>query len=320
MSVLVYTESENGKFKKTALEVASYAKAVANQLGTTVTAVTVNAADTSELANYGVDKVLNVSNSALDAFNAKSYASVIKQAAEKEDAKVVIVSQSADSKYLAPVLAVGLNAGYASNVMEAPSSTSPFTVKRTAFTNKAFNITTINTDVKVVGVSNNSFGLVENSASASSEDFAPTLPESGVTVQSVDKATDKVTIADAEIVVSAGRGMKGPENWGMIEELAEVLGAATACSKPVSDLGWRPHSEHVGQTGKPVASNLYIAIGISGAIQHLAGINASKVKVVINTDPEAPFFKAADYGVVGDAFEVVPALIEKLKAFKAANA
>ncbi|WP_055447789.1 electron transfer flavoprotein subunit alpha/FixB family protein [Lacinutrix mariniflava] len=320
MSVLVYTESENGKFKKTALEVASYAKAVANQLGTTVTAVTVNAADTSELANYGVDKVLNVSNSALDAFNAKSYASVIKQAAEKEDAKVVIVSQSADSKYLAPILAVGLNAGYASNVMEAPSSTSPFTVKRTAFTNKAFNITTINTDVKVVGVSNNSFGLVENSASASSEDFAPTLPESGVTVQSVDKATDKVTIADAEIVVSAGRGMKGPENWGMIEELAEVLGAATACSKPVSDLGWRPHSEHVGQTGKPVASNLYIAIGISGAIQHLAGINASKVKVVINTDPEAPFFKAADYGVVGDAFEVVPALIEKLKAFKAANA
>ncbi|WP_034061295.1 electron transfer flavoprotein subunit alpha/FixB family protein [Lacinutrix jangbogonensis] len=320
MSVLVYTESENGKFKKTALEVASYAKAVANQLGTTVTAVTVNATDTSELGNYGVDKVLNISNSALEKFNAKSYAAVIKQAAEKEDAQVVVVSQSADSKYLAPILAIGLNAGYASNVMEAPSSTSPFTVKRTAFTNKAFNITTINTAIKVVGVSNNSFGLVENSGSASAEDFAPALPESGVTVQSIDRATDKVTIADAEIVVSAGRGMKGPENWGMIEELAEVLGAATACSKPVSDLGWRPHGEHVGQTGKPVASNLYIAIGISGAIQHLAGINASKVKVVINTDPEAPFFKAADYGVVGDAFEVVPALIEKLKAFKAANA
>ncbi|AUC83364.1 electron transfer flavoprotein subunit alpha/FixB family protein [Lacinutrix sp. Bg11-31] len=320
MSVLVYTESENGKFKKTALEVASYAKAVATQLGTTVTAVTVNAADTSELANYGVDKILNVTNSALEKFSAKSYAAVIKQAAEKEGAKVVVVSQSADSKYLAPLLAVGLDAGYASNVMEAPSSTSPFTVKRTAFTNKAFNITTINTDVKVVGLSNNSFGLVESSASATSEDFAPTLPEAGVTVQSVDKATDTVTIADAEIVVSAGRGLKGPENWGMIEELAGVLGAATACSKPVSDLGWRPHSEHVGQTGKPVAANLYIAIGISGAIQHLAGINASKVKVVINTDPEAPFFKAADYGVVGDAFEVVPALIEKLKAFKAANA
>ncbi|WP_299384175.1 electron transfer flavoprotein subunit alpha/FixB family protein [uncultured Lacinutrix sp.] len=320
MSVLVYTESENGKFKKTALEVASYAKAVATQLGTTVTAVTVNAADTSELANYGVDKILNVTNSALDKFSAKSYAAVLKQAAEKEDAKVIVVSQSADSKYLAPLLAVGLNAGYASNVMEAPSNTAPFTVKRTAFTNKAFNITTINTDVKIVGLSNNSFGLVESSASASTEDFAPTLPESGVTVQSVDKAIDTVTIADAEIVVSAGRGLKGPENWGMVEELAGVLGAATACSKPVSDLGWRPHSEHVGQTGKPVAANLYIAIGISGAIQHLAGINASKVKVVINTDPEAPFFKAADYGVIGDAFEVVPALIEKLKAFKAANA
>ncbi|WP_452223266.1 electron transfer flavoprotein subunit alpha/FixB family protein [Lacinutrix chionoecetis] len=320
MSVLVYTESENGKFKKTALEVASYAKAVADQLGTTVTAVAVNASDVSELGNYGVDKVLTVTNSALEKFNAKSYAAVIKQAAEKEGTKVVVVSQSADSKYLAPVLAVGLNAGYASNVVEAPSSTSPFTVKRTAFTNKAFNITSINTDVKVVGVSNNSFGLVENNASASNEDFSPTLPDNGVTVQSVDKATDKVTIADAEIVVSAGRGLKGPENWGMIEELAEVLGAATACSKPVSDLGWRPHSEHVGQTGKPVAANLYIAIGISGAIQHLAGINASKVKVVINTDPEAPFFKAADYGVVGDAFEVVPALIEKLKTFKAANA
>ena len=175
----------------------------------------------------------------------------------------------------------------------------------------------INTDVKIVGVSNNAFGLVEHSGSASEEDFSPSIPELGVTVESIDKATDKVTIADAEIVVSAGRGLKGPENWGMIEELADVLGAATACSKPVSDLGWRPHGEHVGQTGKPVASNLYIAIGISGAIQHLAGINASKVKVVINTDPEAPFFKAADYGVVGDAFQVVPELIEKLKAFKA---
>ena len=320
MSVLVYTESEQGKFKKAAFEVASYAKTVANQLDTTVTAIAINASDTSELGNYGVDKILNVSNTQLDQFNANAYAAVVKQAAEKENAKVVILSSSADSKYLAPLLAVGLKAGFASNVVEAPSNTAPFTVKRTAFTNKAFNITTINTDVKLVAVSNNSFGLVENSGSASAEDFSPSIPDFGVNVQSVDKASDKVSIADAEIVVSAGRGLKGPENWGMIEELAEVLGAATACSKPVSDLGWRPHSEHVGQTGKPVASNLYIAIGISGAIQHLAGINASKVKVVINTDPEAPFFKAADYGVVGDAFEVVPALIEKLKAFKAANA
>ena len=320
MSVLVYTESENGKFKKTAFEAASYAKAVAEQMGTTVTAIAINANDVSALGTYGVDKVLNVSNADLKPFNAKSYASAIKQAAEKEGSKVVVLSQTADSKYLAPILAVNLDAGYASNVVETPSSTSPFTVKRTAFTNKAFNNTAINTDVKIVGLSNNSYGLKEASASATSEDFSPSIPNNGVTVESVDKATDKVSIADAEIVVSAGRGLKGPENWGMIEELAEVLGAATACSKPVSDLGWRPHGEHVGQTGKPVASNLYIAIGISGAIQHLAGINASKVKVVINTDPEAPFFKAADYGVVGDAFEVVPQLIEKLKAFKAANA
>jgi electron transfer flavoprotein alpha subunit len=320
MSVLVYTESEKGKFKKVALEVASYAKAVADQMGTTVTAITINADDVSELGTYGVDKVLKVNDGKLDTFNAKTYANVIKQAAEKEGAKVVVVCQSADSKYLAPILAVNLDAGYASNVVEAPTSASPFTVKRTAFTNKAYNFTTIDTDVKIVGVSNNSFGLKENSASATAEAFSPNIPENGVHVDSVDKASNKVSIADAEIVVSAGRGMKGPENWGMIEELAGVLGAATACSKPVSDLGWRPHGEHVGQTGKPVASNLYIAIGISGAIQHLAGINASKVKVVINTDPEAPFFKAADYGVVGDAFDVVPRLIEKLKEFKAQNA
>ena len=317
MSVLVYTESEKGKFKKSALEVASYAKAVADQLGTTVTAVALNVDDNSELSNYGVDKVLNISNQILASFNAKGYAEAIKQAAEKEAVKVVIISSSANSKYLAPLLAVGLNAGYATNVIEAPSNVNPFTVKRTAFTNKAFETTQINTAIKIVGVSNNSFGLVENSSNASVEDFAPSIPDLGVTVESVDKASDKVTIADAEIVVSAGRGLKGPENWGMIEELADILGAATACSKPVSDLGWRPHSEHVGQTGKPVASNLYIAIGISGAIQHLAGISSSKVKVVINTDPEAPFFKAADYGVVGDAFEVVPQLIEKLKTFKA---
>ena len=317
MSVLVYTESDNGSFKKVALEVASYAKAVADKLGTTVTAVTINGGDASQLGTYGVDKVLNVSNTDLTTFNASAYAEVIKQAAQKENAQVVVVSSSADSKYLAPILAVGLDAGYVSNVVEAPSNTAPFTVKRTAFTNKAFSNTTITSDVKVLGVSNNAFGLVETSGPAAVEEFSPTVSPSGVTVESVDKVTDKVTIADAEIVVSGGRGLKGPENWGMIEELAEVLGAATACSKPVSDLGWRPHSEHVGQTGKPVASNLYIAIGISGAIQHLAGINSSKVKVVINTDPEAPFFKAADYGVVGDAFEVVPALIEKLKAFKA---
>ncbi len=318
MSVLVYTESEQGKFKKVALEVASYAKAVANQMGTTVTAVTFNANDASELGNYGVDKVLNITN--IEEFDAKIYANALKQAAEKEGATVIIVSSSVNSKYLAPLLAVGLNASYITNVVEKPNGISPFTVKRSAFTNKAFNVIEISSEIKIIGVSNNSFGLVESTGSASSEGFLPSIIASGITVESVDKATDKVSIADADIVVSGGRGLKGPENWGIIEELADILGAATACSKPVSDLGWRPHSEHVGQTGKPVASNLYIAIGISGAIQHLAGINASKVKVVINTDPEAPFFKAADYGVVGDAFEVVPQLIEKLREFKAQNA
>ena len=322
MSVLVYTESEGGNFKKISFEVASYAREVANMLGTSVTAVSIQGGDSSELGKYGVDKVLEVKDDRLATFNAKAYADVLKQAAEKEGSKIVIVSSSANSKFLAPLLAVDLNAGYASNVVSLPESTDPFKVKRTAFTNKAFNFTEISTDVKVLGLSKNAFGLKEASGSAMAEAFTPSLSDEdfGVKVTSVDKAADKVSIADAEIVVSGGRGLKGPENWGLIEELAQVLGAATACSKPVSDMGWRPHSEHVGQTGKPVASNLYIAIGVSGAIQHLAGINASKVKVVINNDPEAPFFKAADYGIVGDAFEVVPQLIEKLKEFKANNA
>ncbi|WP_372919497.1 electron transfer flavoprotein subunit alpha/FixB family protein [Salegentibacter sp.] len=322
MSVLVYTESEEGKFKKAALEVASYAREVASKNGGSVTAVTFNAEDTSELGQYGVDKVLNIKNDKLSKFNAEAYADALKQAAEKEGSKVVVISQSANSKYIAPLLAIQLNAGYAPNVVALPESTDPFTVKRSVFTNKAFNLLQINTDVKIVGVSQNAFGLKENQADATVEEFSPNLSEEdfSVNVESVDKATDKVTIADAEIIVSGGRGLKGPENWGMIEEMAEILGAATACSKPVSDMGWRPHSEHVGQTGKPVASNLYIAIGISGAIQHLAGVNSAKTKVVINNDPEAPFFKAADYGVVGDAFEIVPKLNEKLKEFKEKNA
>ena len=234
---------------------------------------------------------------------------------------MVVIDSSIDGLYLGPLVSVALNAGYASNVVDAPSSTSPFTVKRKAFSNKGFNHTVVATENKVIGLAKNSFGIHENAVSASTESFDAAIADAdfGVKSTNIEKATGKVTIADADIVVSAGRGLKGPENWGMVEELAEILGAATACSKPVSDLGWRPHSEHVGQTGKPVASNLYIAIGISGAIQHLAGINASKVKVVVNTDPEAPFFKAADYGIVGDAFEVVPQLISKLKDFKAQN-
>lgn len=322
MSILVYTESENGKFKKNAFEVASYAKAVADQMGTSVTAISFNATENDSLGEYGVAKVLNVSDEKLKTFNAAAFAKVIVKAAEKESASVVVVSSSANSKFLAPILAAKLKAGYVPNVVEAPESTSPFTVKRTAFSNKGFAHTEITTPTKIIGVSNNSFGLKENKVDASVEAFSPELGDADFSVKSVeiDKVAGKVTIADAEIVVSGGRGLKGPENWGMIEELAEVLGAATACSKPVSDMGWRPHGEHVGQTGKPVASNLYIAIGISGAIQHLAGVSSSKTKVVINTDPEAPFFKAADYGIVGDAFEVVPKLVEKLREFKAQNA
>ncbi len=322
MSILVYTESEDGKFKKIAFEAVSYAKGIADMMETSVTAVTINGGDTSELGNYGADKVLEVSNEKLTQFNAEAYADTVAQAAKNEGAGIVVLTSSANSKFMAPLVAVNLEAGYVPNVTELPVSSSPFKVKHTVFTNKAFSTTEINTDVKVVGLAKNAFGLKENGTAASSESFAPQLNDGDFSVEvvSVDKATDKVTIADAEIVVSGGRGLKGPENWGMIESLAETLGAATACSKPVSDMGWRPHSEHVGQTGKPVASNLYIAIGISGAIQHLAGINSSKVKVVINSDAEAPFFKAADYGIVGDAFEVVPQLNEKLKEFKAQNA
>lgn len=321
MSLLIYAESQDGKFKKVAFELASYAKKVAESLGTSVTAVTVNASNVSELSKYGVNKVLKVNSDKLTNFNAKAYADVIKQAAQKEGAKVIVLSSTTDSLYLAGFVSVGLDAGFASNVVGLPLSTSPFQVKRTAFSNKAFNITEIATDVKVLSLAKNSFGLVESSSSLTEEDFAANLNDAdfSVKVESVEKTTGKVTIADADIVVSGGRGLKGPENWGMLEELATTLGAATACSKPVSDLGWRPHSEHVGQTGKPVATNLYIAVGISGAIQHIAGINSSKVKVVINTDAEAPFFKVADYGIVGDAFDIVPKLTQKLKEFKANN-
>lgn len=319
MAILVYTESEKGKFKKIAFELASYARAIADENNTTVTAVCINAEDPIELQNYGVNKILNISNQELKSFNAISYSQSLLQAAENEKSNIIIISSSADSKYLAPLLAVKHNAGYISNASELPSSYNPLTVKRTAFTNKAFEITKVNTENVLISLAKNSYTINELKTEISLQDFSVNISPNDTNVKSIDKATNKVTIADADTVVSAGRGLKGPENWGMIEELAEVLGAATACSKPVSDLGWRPHGEHVGQTGKPVASNLYIAIGISGAIQHLAGINSSKVKVVINTDPDAPFFKAADYGVVGDAFVVVPELINKLKTFKAQN-
>lgn len=320
MSILIYAESENRKLKKIAFEAASYAFAIGKKMGVDVVAVSINADDTESLGQYGVKKVLNIQNEKLDKFNVEHYAQVISKAADEVNADIVVISQSANAKYLGSFLSINLNAGYAPNVVELPMTDEGFMVKRNVFTNKAFGIAEIKTDKKIIGLSNNAYGLHENQVTAEVVSFSPDVDDSNLKVESVDKNTNKVSIADAEVVVSAGRGLKGPENWGMIEELADVLGAATACSKPVSDMGWRSHGEHVGQTGKPVASNLYIAIGISGAIQHLAGINASKTKVVINTDEEAPFFKAADYGIVGDAFEVVPQLIEKLKEFKAANA
>ena len=319
MSVLVYAESSEGKFKKVALEATSYGKKVAEQLKDSLVVLTINCDNPSELNTYGADKIVTVSNNNNNS-DAKSVANSIQQTAQRENASVIIIDSSANGLSIAPIVAVKLNAGYASNVVALPSSTSPLIVKRKSFSNKAFNHTEINTPVKIIGLAKNSFGLIESNTEASIEEFSPISVHSSLSSVSIEKSSGTVSIADAEIVVSGGRGLKGPENWGLIEDLAAVLGAATACSKPVSDMGWRPHGEHVGQTGKPVSSNLYIAIGISGAIQHLAGINASKVKVVINTDPEAPFFKAADYGIVGDAFEVVPKLIEKLKLFKAQNA
>lgn len=319
MSIIVFADHAEGTFKKSALELVSYGNALAKESSDELIVVTINAEAVEALGQYGARRVVNIESPELKEFKAGAYAHALAQAAQALDATTVVVDSSADGLYLAPMLAVKLDAAYASNVVALPESTSPFVVKRKAFSSKGFNFTQMDSSVKVIGLAKNSYGLVEDHGDVAQESMSATLDEQDmkITPVSSDKSTGKVTIADADIVVSGGRGLKGPENWNMIEELADVLGAATACSKPVSDLGWRPHSEHVGQTGKPVASNLYIAVGISGAIQHLAGINSSKVKVVINTDPEAPFFKAADYGVVGDAFEVVPQLIEKLKDFKA---
>jgi len=317
MAILVYAESQNGKFKKSSLEAVSYGRALADESDQDLVAISINSEDPNVLANYGPDKVLSIKDSSLINFTAQNFSNVISQYAKKEEVSILVLSSAADSKYLAPLLAVQLDAGLASNVVSSPISISPLVVKRSCFTNKAFNNTTLKGSTNIICVLSNSFGVHEKQSQPEIiEVNLSANNDNKVKVESVDEVTGTVSIADADIVVSGGRGLKGPENWHLIEDLASTLGAATACSKPVSDMGWRPHSEHVGQTGKPVASNLYIAIGISGAIQHLAGINASKVKVVINNDPEAPFFKAADYGIVADAFDVVPKLIEKLKAFK----
>jgi electron transfer flavoprotein alpha subunit len=264
--------------------------------------------------------VLNVSNDKLKNFINQAYASVIAEAAKKENANIVVLSNSFSGRGLAPRIGVKLEAGVADGAVSLPEiSGDKFTVKKTAFSGKAFATVQLTSPNKVIALTPNSYQVVEKQAAGNVEDFTVENKESDfkAMIKEIVRSTDKVSLPDAEIVVSGGRGLKGPENWGMIEELANLLGAATACSKPVSDAGWRPHSEHVGQTGIAVSPNLYIAIGISGAIQHLAGISSSKVIVVINKDPEAPFFKVADYGIVGDAFEVVPKLITAVKEYKA---
>jgi len=322
MSVLVYVEQVEGKFKKSVFEAVSYAKAIADQQGTNLSAISIgNVADSelNELGKYGASKVLKVEADQLKNFVNQAYAAVIAEAAKKEGANIVVLSNSFSGKGLAPRIAVKLKAGLVDGAVELPTNDGGFSVKKTAFSGKAFAITTLTSENKVIALNPNAFGVKENAASAAIEAFSPEVKATDLAaiVKEIVRATNKVSLPDAEIVVSGGRGLKGPENWGKVEELADLLGAATACSKPVSDADWRPHSEHVGQTGIAISPNLYIAIGISGAIQHLAGVSSSKVIVVINKDPEAPFFKVADYGIVGDAFEVVPKIIAALKAHKA---
>jgi len=322
MSVLVYVEQVDGKFKKSVFEAVSYAKAIADTQNTSLTAISIGSVEDSEIQNlgtYGASKVLRVTNDQVKDFVNQAYASIIAEAAKSESATIVVLSNSFSGKGLAPRVAVKLQAGLVDGAVELPNfDGGKFIVKKTAFSGKAFAHTELTSDIKVIALNPNAFGTKDNPAELAIETYAPTIKSTdfGAIVKEIVRATNKVSLPDAELVVSAGRGLKGPENWGMIEELANLLGAATACSKPVSDADWRPHAEHVGQTGIAISPNLYIAIGISGAIQHLAGVSSSKVIVVINKDPEAPFFKVADYGIVGDAFEVVPKLIEALKSHK----
>lgn len=314
MAVFVYAENINGVYKKAAFEAVSYAKSVAEKTGETVTAISINPTDSSELLyKYGAEKVINIKDEGLKNFSAKAYAQAVSEVA---DGNVLVFPHTTDASSVAPMLAIMKNYSLITNVLEAPESVSPFQVKRRAFSGKGFMHAKADAQGVIVTVSQNAFGVKENSVSGSEEVKNLTVSNEDTKVLSHEQSSGKLDLKEAEIVVSAGRGMKGPENWGMIEELATVLGGATACSKPVSDIGWRPHSEHVGQTGKAIAPNLYIAVGISGAIQHLAGVNSSKTIVVINSDAEAPFYKSADYGVVGDAFQIIPELTAKIKALK----
>ncbi len=322
MSVLVYTENWDGKFKKLSFELVSYAKQIANQSGTTVTALSIGSVEESELkklGNYGADKVLSATDERLNVLINKAYASVIAEAAEQEGARVIIFANNFAGKALSPRVSVKLKAGIASGVNAVPSSYDPFTVSKKVFTGKAFANVVIKSDKKILTLFQNSVDITETAGNATIEVFNPALNDTdfATKVLEVNKITGKVLLSDAEIVVSGGRGMKNAENWAPLEELATELGAGLACSRPVSDEGWRPHEEHVGQTGKVIAPNLYFAMGISGAIQHLGGVSSSKCIVAVNTDKDAPIFEAADYGIVGDAQKVLPEMISAIKEMKA---
>lgn len=318
MSVLIFIDSADGHVKKSSLEALTYGAKVAEQLGTTAEGVVLGAVtdDLAALGKYGVKKIHQVSADALNQLDAQLFTNVIAQVAAASAAKVIVFSNNVVGKSIAPRLSVRLKAGLVSGAVALPDTSNGFVVKKNVFSGKAFANISVNTDVKIIALSPNAYQTIATEGTAEVVAFAATVNAPKIKVTSVTKASGEVPLTEAEVVVSAGRGLKGPENWGMVEELAKTLHAATACSRPVADAHWRPHNEHVGQTGFAIAPNLYIAIGISGAIQHLAGVNRSKVIVVINKDPEAPFFKAADYGIVGDAFEIVPKLNEAIKKLK----
>lgn len=321
--VLIYTENFDGKFKKATFETASYGFEIARQMGGQAVAFSIGDVADSELTSlgkYGVSKVISFKNEKFASLENQAYASVIAQVVEKENADVVIFSSSNTAKATAPRVSVKLKAGMVFAVSGLPGSLDPFTVPKKVFHGKAFANVVIKSPVKIISLAQNSYGVFENPTDATIETFDATVDAAFKTkVINIEKATGKVLLNDAEIIVSGGRGLKGPENWAPLEELAEILGAATACSRPVSDEGWRPHSEHVGQTGKIVAPNLYFALGISGAIQHLAGVSSSKVLVAVNTDHEAPVFQSADYGIVGDVQKILPQMNEAFRKFKAEN-
>ena len=323
MSVLIFVDTKNGEIKKSALEAVQYGSKVAAQLGGHAVALTLNAKDASVLGSVGASKVLNIMDASINASDPQKVVEAIVKAANSVGAKVVVFANDSTAKAVAPRLSARSGAGLVTNVTSLPDTSNGFVVSKNVFSGKAHALVNILSDEKVLCILSNSFPVVKSAGTATVETFSVDVSaiNSGITVKEVKGmgTGGAVPLPEAELVVSAGRGLKGPENWGMVEEMATILGATTACSRPVADIGWRPHHEHVGQTGVAIRPNLYIAIGISGAIQHLAGVNGSKVIVVINKDPEAPFFKAADYGIVGDAFEVVPKLNEAFRKFKQAN-